>query len=65
MCLKYPVSGHSRQHFAVAVAVDARWQHQDGEAERRQRPVSTPTGFVALVEQPIGIEFAQQFQRER
>ena len=31
MCLKYPVSGHSRQHSDVAMAVDPR-RYQGGEA---------------------------------
>ena len=31
MCLKYPMSGHSRQHSDVAMAVDLR-RHQGGEA---------------------------------
>ena len=32
MCLKYPLSGHSRQHSDVAMAVDDPWRHQGGEA---------------------------------
>ena len=43
---KFPVSGRSRQHTEVAVAVDARWRHRGGEAinqlQRRQEQRAQP-----------------------
>jgi hypothetical protein len=34
---KFPMSGHSRQHVEVAVAVDARGRHQSSEAVEQLR----------------------------
>jgi len=68
---EFPGSGRSRQHAEVAVAVDARWRHQGGEVveqfqrRQQQRAVSTRTGFVALIVQAFGIEFAPGTQATR
>lgn len=49
------MSGHPRQHIEVAVAVDARWRHQGGEAvdqlQRRQdqRATGAEGGFRVVV----------------
>ncbi len=51
--------------------MDARRRHQGGEAveqfqrRQRQRAVSTRTGFVAVVEQALGIELAQPVRTAR
>ena len=63
-CLKYPVSGHSRQRSDVAMAVDDPRRHQGDEAVdqlqggEEQRAAAARPGFAVLVEQAFGIEFA-------
>jgi hypothetical protein len=63
MCLKYPLSGHSRQHSDVAMAVDLR-RHQGGEAAEQlewgedQRTGSAAAGLGVVVDEAVAIEFA-------
>ena len=65
------MSGRSRRHSEIAVAVDAGRRNESGEAieqlQRRQAQRAGPAGarFGALVEPALGIEFAQLFQGER
>ena len=56
------VSGRSHGRTEVAVAVDARWRHQSGEAvERGQEVLATAAGFRfrGVVDEVLAVEFAQ------
>jgi len=59
------------QHAEVAVAVDARWRHQGGDAveqlqrgEDQRRTGPGRTGLAALVAKVLAIEFAEPFHGE-
>jgi len=67
----FPVSGRSREHAEIAVAVNSRRRHQRGEAveqlERGQALRATATGarFRRLVDEVLAVALAQPVQGER
>ena len=61
---KLPVSGRSRQHAEVAVAMDTRGRHESSEAVEQlergeeQRTTAAGSGLGVVVDEALGVELA-------